>query len=150
MDVLRAIQSRALYRGGPLLACLCAEPEELDKKRHLIPEWHVKGNAALGVMQTHLSRHDWFAGGRYSIADIALYGYTTAPRTAASTFRLPGRRRWLSRVAGEPGHVPLSERWRVEPCQNRGLIYGRDVEAARAGEVSYAPSDVPGGNGALE
>jgi len=23
-----------------------------------------------------LARHDWFAGGRYSIADIALYGYT--------------------------------------------------------------------------
>jgi glutathione S-transferase len=32
--------------------------EELEKKRHLIPEWHAKGNAALGVMQTHLARHD--------------------------------------------------------------------------------------------
>ena len=34
------------------------------------------GNAALAVMETHLKQHDWFAGGRYSVADIALYGYT--------------------------------------------------------------------------
>jgi glutathione S-transferase len=49
-----------------------ASKEELEKKRHLVPEWHAKGKAALGVMQTHLARHDWFAGGQYSIADIAL------------------------------------------------------------------------------
>jgi glutathione S-transferase len=49
---------------------------ELEKRRHLVPESHAKGHAALGVMETHLARHDWFAGRRYSIADIALYAYT--------------------------------------------------------------------------
>ncbi|HEV2562613.1 MAG TPA: glutathione S-transferase family protein [Rhizomicrobium sp.] len=32
--------------------------EELEKKRHLVPEWHTKGNAALGVMENHLKSHD--------------------------------------------------------------------------------------------
>ena len=31
---------------------------------------------ALSVMETHLTHNDWFAGGAYSLADIALYGYT--------------------------------------------------------------------------
>jgi glutathione S-transferase len=89
-----------------------APKEELEKKRHLIPDWHAKGNAALGVMQTHLARHDWFAGGRYSIADIALYAYTHC--AADGGFDLgayPAVRAWLERVANEPRHVPLEAAW---------------------------------------
>src|SRR4051812_15236392 len=29
-----------------------APKEDLEKKRHLIPEWHARGNAALAVMDT--------------------------------------------------------------------------------------------------
>jgi glutathione S-transferase len=89
-----------------------APKEELEKRRHLIPEWHAKGNAALGVMETHLARRDWFAGGHYSIADIALYGYTHS--AADGGFDLApysAVRAWLARVAGEPGHVPLEVTW---------------------------------------
>ena len=39
---------------------------ELEKKRHLISEWHDKGNAALSVMEKHLSQQEWFAGEQYS------------------------------------------------------------------------------------
>jgi glutathione S-transferase len=86
--------------------------EELEKKRHLIPEWHAKGDAALGVMQTHLARHDWFAGARYSIADIALYGYTHC--AADGGFDLtayPAVGAWLKRVASQLRHVPLELSW---------------------------------------
>ncbi len=89
-----------------------APAEELAKKRHLVPEWHAKGNAALGVMQTHLARHDWFAGARYSIADIALYGYTHC--AADGGFDLsayPAVRAWLRRVTEQPGYVPLDLEW---------------------------------------
>jgi len=85
-----------------------ADKIELEKKRHLIPEWHAKGNAALGVMETHLSTHDWFAGNRYSVADIALYGYTHV--AADGGFHLadyPAVTKWLNRVAAQPGYVPL-------------------------------------------
>ena len=85
-------------------------PEDLAKKRDLVPEWHAKGYAALGVMETHLKTHDWFAGGRYSIADIALYGYTHAADEGGFDLEdHPAVRRWLDRVASQPGHVPLQE-----------------------------------------
>jgi glutathione S-transferase len=85
---------------------------ELAKRERLVPEWHAKGNAALGVMETHLAMNDWFAGNRYSIADIALYGYTHS--AADGGFDLSvylNVSRWLKRVAEQPGHVPLSEAW---------------------------------------
>jgi len=90
----------------------CAPKGELEKRRHLVPEWQAKGNAALGVMQTHLARRDWFAGARYSIADIALYGYTHCAADGGFDLgRYPAVRAWLKRVASEPGHVPLETTW---------------------------------------
>lgn len=67
------------------------------------------GEAALAVMERHLDGRRYFVGERYSIADIALYAYThvageggfdLAPHAAI--------RRWLDRVAGEPGHIPIT------------------------------------------
>jgi glutathione S-transferase len=52
--------------------------------------------------------HDWFAGGQYSVADIALYGYTHA--AAEGGFDLdvyPAVSRWLARVREQPRHIPL-------------------------------------------
>ncbi len=86
--------------------------EALEKKRHLIPEWHAKGNAALGVMETHLARHDWFAAGRYTIADIALYGYTHCAGDGGFDLApYPAVGAWLKRVARQPRHVPLEFSW---------------------------------------
>lgn len=80
------------------------------KERHA--SRHAKGNAALGVMQAHLARHDWFAVGRYSIADIALYGYThSAAEGGFDLSAYPAVRAWLGRVAAQPGHVPLELEW---------------------------------------
>lgn len=87
-----------------------ATPEMFEGKRHLVPEWHAKGYAALGVMETHLRAQDWFAGGAYSIADIALYGYTHC--AADGGFELaefPAILSWLARVASQQDHIPLSE-----------------------------------------
>lgn len=89
-----------------------ASAEQLASKRHLVAEWHEKGNAALGVMETHLAMHDWFAGDRYSVADIALYGYTHSAADGGFDLALyPAVSRWLARVAAQPGHVPLQETW---------------------------------------
>ena len=86
--------------------------QALAAKQHLIPEWHAKGNAALRVMETHLSNHNWFAGNRYSIADIALYGYThVADEGGFELSDYPAVCGWLKRVAAQPNHIPLSESW---------------------------------------
>ena len=59
-------------------------------------------------METHLAAHDWFAGGRYSIADIALYGYThCAEEGGFDLARYPAVSAWIARVAAQPDHVSL-------------------------------------------
>jgi glutathione S-transferase len=89
-----------------------APKEELEKKRHLVPEWHAKGNAALGVMESHLKSHDWFAGDRYSVADIALYGYTHCANEGGFELgNYPAISAWLARVAAQPRHIPMSHAW---------------------------------------
>ena len=89
------------------------EPKQaLAAKQHLVPEWHAKGNAALGVMERHLAKNDWFAGGHYSIADIALYGYThVAADGGFDLARYPAISSWLKRVAAQPNYIVLDESW---------------------------------------
>jgi glutathione S-transferase len=89
-----------------------APKDALEAKRSLVPEWHARGNAALAVMETHLGRNDWFAGESYSLADIALYGYThCAEEGGFDLSRYPMVRAWLKRAAAQPNHIPLSESW---------------------------------------
>jgi len=92
---------------------LAFEPKDaLEKKRHLIPEWHAKGNAALAIMERHLQKEHWLAGGQYSIADIALYAYThVAADGGFDLARYPAVSAWLARIAAQPGYIPLSETW---------------------------------------
>ena len=66
------------------------------------------GNRALSVLERRLAAHDWLAGNAFSIADIALYGYTHTAEEAG--FRLadyPGITKWLARVAAVPGHITM-------------------------------------------
>ena len=92
--------------------CVFASKEKLDEKRHLIPEWKAKGNAALGVMDTHLAKHEWFAGEDYSVADIALYAYTHCAGDGGFDLKqFPHVSRWLEQVRLRPRHIPMSYRW---------------------------------------
>jgi glutathione S-transferase len=71
----------------------------------------TRGYEALGVMERHLSAEPFFAGGRYSIADIALYAYThVAHEGGFELGRFPAVRAWLARVRGQPRHVPITRR----------------------------------------
>jgi len=89
-----------------------APKEDRKKKEHLVPEWHAKGNAALGVMEKHLQARDWFAGRHYSVADIALFGYThCADEGGFELNAYPAIGRWMTRVREQPAHIPLSESW---------------------------------------
>lgn len=75
---------------------------------HEIEDWLEKGYQALRVMEKHLATHDFFAAGRYTIADIALYAYThVAEESDFDLSGLPALRAWLARVAAQPGYVPM-------------------------------------------
>jgi glutathione S-transferase len=60
-------------------------------------------------MEAHLKTNAFFAGGRYSIADIALYAYTHVAHEAQLDLApYPALRDWLGRVASQRGHVPIT------------------------------------------
>jgi glutathione S-transferase len=84
-------------------------PEDKRKERiHLLPEWLAKGNAALGVMETHLEGRDWFVANRFTLADIALYAYThCAADGGFDLSRYPRVQAWLRRVEGVKGYVRM-------------------------------------------
>jgi glutathione S-transferase len=66
------------------------------------------GEAALGVMNEHLSSREWLVGNAVSLADIALYPYTHV--CEAGGFRLqdyPAICAWLKRVEQLQGYVPM-------------------------------------------
>ena len=75
---------------------------------HQIMAKRAGGEAALAVMDEHLAERDWFVGSGATLADIALYPYTHV--CEAGGFRLhdyPAVCRWLKRVSGLPGYVPM-------------------------------------------
>lgn len=69
----------------------------------------MAGRAALDVMERHLVDHDFFVGESFTIADIALYAYThIAPEGGFDLEPYPAVRRWLERVAAQPGIVLIT------------------------------------------
>ncbi len=76
----------------------------------ILAEKQRRGNAALALMEQHLAANDFFAAGRYTIADIALYGYThVADEGGFDMSRYPAIQAWCARVAGQPGCVAAAE-----------------------------------------
>ncbi len=81
-----------------------------EKHKEQLVEKRKGGNRALRVMDQHLGDHDFFAADRYTIADIALYGYThVAPEGGFSLAPYPAVRAWLQRVASQPRHIPITK-----------------------------------------
>jgi glutathione S-transferase len=69
-----------------------------------------RGYDALDVMEGHLAKHQFFVGGRYGLADIALYAYThVADEGEFDLGRYPNIRAWLARVAAQPRHIPITD-----------------------------------------
>jgi glutathione S-transferase len=73
-----------------------------------IPARTKAGYTALDAMEKQVAERTFLVGERYSIADIALYAYThVADEGGFELDRYPAIRRWLDRVASQPGHVTI-------------------------------------------
>ena len=59
----------------------------------------------LDVLETWLSEHDFLAAGRYTVADIANYGYTHVAHEVVGMSRRPAIAAWIARVESQPGFV---------------------------------------------
>lgn len=80
-----------------------------DVQRALLPGKIEAGKAALALMDEHLAKNDWLAGGALSLADIALYAYTHVAEESGffALADYPAVQRWLARIEAEPGYVAM-------------------------------------------
>ncbi len=77
-------------------------PDELAAKQK-------GGYAALSALERQLSATQFLVGERYTIADIALYAYThVAEEGGFDLSGYPAIRAWLTRIAAQPRHVPIT------------------------------------------
>jgi glutathione S-transferase len=90
-----------------------------DLQSHALEGWMENGYRSLAVMEMHLAKHDFFVDNRFTIADIALYGFAhVADQCDFDLGRYPAVRDWLARVANEPGYVPMDwQRQSMEAAQ---------------------------------
>ena len=79
-------------------------------KERELEERIQKGYAALDVMEDELKKRPFFAGDRYSLADIALYAYThVAEEGRFNLSRYPAIRAWFERVQAQPRHLRITD-----------------------------------------
>jgi glutathione S-transferase len=90
-----------------------------ELQMHALEDWMEKGYQALGVMEKHLATNRFFAADRYTIADIALYGYAhVAHECDYELDNFPATRDWLARVAAQPRHVSMD--WHPVTVESAG------------------------------
>jgi glutathione S-transferase len=84
--------------------------EMTEERRTALEERQKRGYDALGVMEEHLRGNDYFVGGRYSVADIALYAYThVADEGGFDLAGYPAVLAWLERVSSQPNYIPITQ-----------------------------------------
>jgi glutathione S-transferase len=84
-------------------------PDNLsDLQRLQMPAKRQAGNAALKLMDEHLSREEWFVGDSVSLADICLFAYTHVAGDADFDLqRYPNVVKWIERVKGDPRYIAM-------------------------------------------
>jgi len=79
-----------------------------EAQRGQIATKRVAGDAALALMDEHLTGRDWFVGDGPTLADIALFAYThVAGEGDFDLAAYPAIQFWLARVTDLPGFEPL-------------------------------------------
>lgn len=81
-----------------------------EEYREALNQKRVGGEAALRVMEKHLTEHKFFVGGRYTIADIALFAYThVADEGGFDLSGFPAIQSWIKRVKAQPKHISITQ-----------------------------------------
>jgi glutathione S-transferase len=89
---------------------LIGEDNLTDLQRAQLPVKRAAGDAALTLMDEHLAQTPFFVGGRFSLADIALYAYTHVSEEGGfELHRYPAVQAWIERVAALPGHIAITD-----------------------------------------
>jgi len=84
-------------------------PDNLsDLQRLQMPGKRQAGNAALKLMDDHLSGREWFIGESTSLADVCLFAYTHVAGDAEFDLkRYPNVLQWVEHMKGHPHYQAL-------------------------------------------
>lgn len=86
-------------RFGLITGRIDPESDDARRQRGLIM-------AVTGAVDAHLAEREFMAAGRYTIADIALYGYLNVAHEAGVDMEpFANVNAWRERVRAQPGHV---------------------------------------------
>ncbi len=93
------------------------------------PEAVRRREGALEVLQfldDHLAEDEFLVGGRYTIADIAVYGYSHRAEEAQLDLEpYPNLRAWFERIESQPGYMEDVEPYGANAAPGAGRsIYG--------------------------
>ena len=104
--VLRAVQPRAVHRGGALFAQVSPRSGNAARARRQQDERRLP--RARGDGRPPCAAKRFSSAASYSIADFALYAYThVAGDGGFDLERFPAVRAWLHRVQAQPGYAAM-------------------------------------------
>jgi len=77
---------------------------------------------ALAALERALSRHDFLAGDRYTIADMAVFAYAAhAEEAGLDLAPYPAFRAWIARVEAQPGFLAERFPYTIDPHATKEL-----------------------------
>lgn len=85
-------------------------PDMQKDHEDMIPVWRERGNQGLAVLNNYLEKNDFVTDYGYSVADIAVYGYTHLADEGGfdlSQFKYVSA--WIERVQDQPGYLPIDQ-----------------------------------------
>ncbi len=81
-----------------------------EEYQEALQQKQAPGYAALGVMEQHLAENEFFAGDRYSIADIGLFAYThVAGEGGFDLTGFPAIQSWIERAKNQPRYISITD-----------------------------------------
>lgn len=84
---------------------------QADTKKAEVEAAREKARAEFAYLEKHLAGRDWFVGDSFTIADIAVYGYThRAPVAGIALEPYPNVMAWMKRVAARPHHIRFEDK----------------------------------------
>ena len=85
-------------------------PDRRAERAKDIELWQARARSGLRIFNGHLAKRDFIADSSYTVADIAVFGYTHVASGAEIDMQeFPAVERWVQRVMSTPKFVSLSE-----------------------------------------
>ncbi len=85
-------------------------PDQQQAHEDMIPVWRERGHQGLAVLNAYLNKNDFVTEHGYSVADIAVFGYThLADEGGFDLFEYKFISDWIGRVQNQRGYLPIEQ-----------------------------------------